>query len=184
MKTLTICLYGAANEDIDPNYIKQTEVLGKELATHGHSMIYGGGGTGLMGAAARGVSSANGKIISVLPHFMKDYEGLYEDYTEIIRTETMAQRKEIMEDRADAFIVVPGGIGTMDEFFQAITLVSLDRKSAPIVLFNIDGYYDSIIAFIEDGIAKGFIHSGVRELCMVCNQAEDIIDAIESSLSA
>lgn len=183
MKNLTICVYGAANQNIDPIYIEQTEILGRELASHGHSMIYGGGGTGLMGAAARGVSSANGKIISVLPHFMKDYEGLYEDYTEIIRTETMAQRKEIMEERADAFIVLPGGIGTMDEFFQAITLVALDRKSAPIVLFNIDGYYDSIITFIEEGIAKGFINHQVRELCMVRNQAEEVIDAIEYSLS-
>ena len=135
MEKLTICVYGAASDNIDAIYMEETEKLGKEIAEHQHKIIYGGGASGLMGACARGVTQANGVIIGVVPFFMDGIEDLNDNCTEIIRTKTMSERKQIMEDRADAFVIVPGGIGTLDEFFQILTLVELKQKKAPIVLF-------------------------------------------------
>jgi uncharacterized protein (TIGR00730 family) len=95
----------------------------------------------------------------------------------------MAQRKEIMEDNADAFVIVPGGIGTFDEFFQVLTLRELDRLDDPIVLLNVDGFYDSLIQVIHDGIETGFIRPKVQYLFSVCNTSEEAIQAIEAELS-
>jgi len=179
MSRLTICMYGAASSNIDDIYIREIEKLGREIGSRHHRLIYGGGATGLMGACARGVSAAGGEIIGVAPSFMSDYELLNESCTELIRTETMGERKEIMEARSDAFIIAPGGIGTLDEFFQILTLTELKRKSAPIILYNINGYYDDLIHFIEICIHKGFIRVGVKDLYRVCTAPAEALDMIE-----
>ena len=109
---MNICLYGASSPDIDSRYIEAVEALGRQMARRGHSMVYGGGANGLMGAAARGMSAEGGHITGVAPKFFDNPGILYEKCDDFIFTETMAERKQIMEDRADAFLVVPGGIGT------------------------------------------------------------------------
>ncbi|MBQ9157637.1 MAG: TIGR00730 family Rossman fold protein [Eubacterium sp.] len=176
---MTICVYGAASSNIDDIYIAETERLGRELGARRHKLIYGGGASGLMGACARGVAAASGEVIGVVPKFMSAFEALNRDCTEFIETETMSERKDIMESRADAFIIVPGGIGTMDEFFQVLTLEELKRKSAPIILFNINGYYDTLIHFIDDCVKKGFIRVAVKDLFRVCDDPNDALDIIE-----
>ena len=180
MKKKKICIYGAASNKIDSSFIWQGEELGRLIAVHGHTMIYGGGATGMMGACARGVTEGNGILIGVIPDFMKDYEELYDQCTKMIRTHTMSGRKELMEKLADAFVITPGGIGTMDEFFQALTLAYLDQKKAPIIIFNINGFYDSLLEYIEQGIRKGFIQERVRELFVVKNKPLDVLAAIDS----
>lgn len=182
MAKLTICMYGAASDNIDSIYITETERLGEEIAQHHHRLIYGGGASGLMGACARGAAKKGGMIIGVVPGFMNEMEPINPDCTEIIHTETMGERKQVMEDNADAFIIVPGGIGTFDEFFQILTLTELKRKSAPIVLFNINGFYNDLISFINFGIEKGFIREGVRDLFHVSNTAPETLDIIEKAL--
>ncbi len=138
----TICLYGAASDRISDDYRDDVFALGAEMGKRGHKMIYGAGATGLMGAAARGMDSVGGHVIGVTPHFMHELEPVY-DCTELINTETMAERKNIMEKYGEAFVIVPGGIGTFDEFFQVLTLKELGRLGKkPIVLFNVDGYYN------------------------------------------
>lgn len=129
MKNITICIYGAASDNIDKIYKTNGEELGREIARRGHTLLFGSGACGLMGACARGAESLGGNIVGVMPAFMEEYEGIYRNCTERIITETMAERKSIMEERSDAFIITPGGIGTLDEFFQILTLVDLDRKS-------------------------------------------------------
>ena len=182
MAKLTICMYGAASDNIDSFYITETEKLGEEIAQRHHRLIYGGGATGLMGACARGAARKGGTIIGVVPGFMNEMEPINSNCTEIIHTETMGERKQIMEDNADAFVIAPGGVGTLDEFFQILTLTELRRKSAPIVLFNTNGFYDDLISFIYVGIEKGFIREGVRELFHVCNTAPEAMDMIEKTL--
>lgn len=177
-----VCLYGAASDAVGAEYIAATEALGREIAARGWGMIYGGGGTGMMGAAARGVASGGGKIISVLPRFMSQYESLFEGYTEKITTETMAERKRIMEEGADAFLITPGGVGTMDEFFQVLTLKTLDRHEKPIVLYNINGFYNKQIEFLEQGIAEGFISPACRHAFVVCDTPQAAMDAVMISL--
>ena len=134
---MNVTLYGAASESIDRIYIDRVEELGLALANEGHTMIFGGGASGLMGAAARGMQKGKGKIIGVIPHFIHEFEPVYDGCTELIHTETMAERKDEMEGLADAFIIVPGGIGTFDELFQILTLKVLKQHDKPIILYNV-----------------------------------------------
>ena len=178
----TICVYGAARDDIAPVFMEETEKLGRLIGTHGHKLIYGAGATGLMGAVARGMTEVNGHIIGVTPHFMHKFEPVYE-CTWTIETKTMAKRKNVMESNADAFIVVPGGIGTFDEFFQILTLKELGQlKSKPIVLLNIDGYYSGLYNFMITAGEKGFLRDGVFEMFALCDTPEDALDVIERQL--
>ena len=132
---MKITVYGAASDRIDRIYIDRVEELGEELAHRGHTMVFGAGSTGLMGAAARGVARGGGKIIGVTPRFMHTLEPVSDLCTERIETETMSDRKDMMESLADAFVIVPGGIGTFDEFFQILTLRVLGRHNKPIILY-------------------------------------------------
>lgn len=114
---MNICVYGAASDEIDKIYTAEAEKLGEKMAKCGHSLVFGGGAGGMMGAAARGIHKNGGNIIGVVPTFFNVDGILFEHCNEMIRTETMRERKQIMEDRADAFIMTPGGIGTFEEFF-------------------------------------------------------------------
>ena len=179
MGKMTICVYGAASNKIDPVFITETEKLGEEIARRHHQIIYGGGASGVMGACARGAAREGGTVIGVVPNFMDEFEIINNNCTEIIRTETMSERKDVMEDHADAFIIAPGGIGTFDEFFQILTLAELGRKNAPIVIYNTDGYYDDMIVFMKKCTEKGFIRERALSLFRLCTTAEEAIDAIE-----
>ena len=145
---MNITLYGAASDRIDRVYFEGVEALGRAIAKRGHTMVFGAGSTGLMGAAAKGVAAEGGRIIGVTPHFMHELEPVSDLCTELIATKTMAERKTIMEEMADAFVIVPGGIGTFDEFFQILTLKVLGRHSKPIILYNIKGFWDTHCAFV------------------------------------
>ena len=178
-----ICMYGAARETIAPHYISETEKLGRLIASHGHKMIYGAGASGLMGAAARGMTAENGYIIGVTPHFMHKFEPIY-NCTEIIETKTMAERKNVMEQNADAFIVVPGGVGTFDEFFQILTLKELDQlANKPIILFNIDGYYKELCDMMLASHNKGFLRDGALKLFTVCDSPDEAVAEVERQLA-
>lgn len=182
MGKMTICVYGAASDKIDSVFITETEKLGEEIARRHHQIIYGGGASGVMGACARGAAREGGTVIGVVPNFMDEFEIINKNCTEIIRTETMSQRKDVMESHADAFVIAPGGIGTFDEFFQILTLVELGRQSAPIAIYNIDGYYDDIILFLKECTEKGFIRERALTLFRVCSTAEETVDAIEEMI--
>ena len=177
---MNICLYGASSNTIDEKYIKQTEAFGEILAERGHTLVYGAGAGGLMGAAARGVQKKGGKIIGVAPSFFNVDGILFEDCTEMIYTETMRERKGIMEQKADAFVMVPGGIGTFDEFFEILTLKQLGRHNKPIAIFNQNGYYDSITALLENAIKEGFMTEKNRELLGVFEKAEELLSYFEN----
>lgn len=177
---MTICVYGAASNRIDDIYINAVEELGKKIAQRGHSVVYGAGAGGLMGAIARGMYAENGKIIGVAPTFF-DVDGvLFENCTELIYTETMRERKQIMENHADAFIMVPGGIGTFDEFFEILTLKQLKRHNKAMAVFNINGYYDNLEAMMKNGVSHGFISSETLSIYKVMTDADEILDYIES----
>ena len=177
---MNICLYGASSNTIDEKYIKQTEEFGEVLASRGHSLVYGAGAGGLMGAAARGVYKKGGKIIGVAPSFFNVDGVLFEHCTEMIYTETMRERKEIMENRADAFVMVPGGIGTFDEFFEILTLKQLGRHNKPIAIFNQNGYYNSITALLENAIKEGFMTEKNRKLLGVFETGEELLSYFEN----
>ena len=177
---MNICLYGASSNTIDEKYIKQTEAFGETLAQRGHTLVYGAGAGGLMGAAARCVHKKGGEIIGVAPSFFNVDGILFENCTEMIYTETMRERKQIMEQKADAFVMVPGGIGTFDEFFEILTLKQLGRHNKPIAIFNQNGYYDSITALLDNAIKEGFMTEKNRELLGVFESGEELLSYFEN----
>lgn len=176
---MNITLYGSASDKIDRAYIEGVEKLGRAMAKRGHTMVFGAGSMGLMGAAARGMYHAGGKIIGVTPHFMHTLEPVSDLCTELIATDTMAERKIIMEEKADAFIITPGGTGTLDEFFQILTLKILGRHDKPIVLYNINGFWDSMLGVIGAMILKNFISPDVAGDFCICETPESVFAAIE-----
>jgi TIGR00730 family protein len=173
---MRICVYGASSSNIDEFYIAKTYELGLELAKNGIGMVYGGGMNGLMGAAARGMHDGGAEIIGVAPTFFKVDGVLYENCTELIHTQTMRQRKQIMEEKADGFIVLPGGFGTLDEFFEILTLKQLERHNKPIIIFNIKGYYDNLWEFIEFAITEGFVKEACKELTFMTSSPAELLD--------
>ena len=181
---MNICLYGASSSAIAKAYVNPTEELGAKIAERGHTLIYGGGAAGLMGAAARGAYSRGGEIIGVVPSFLNVDGILFDNCTELIFTETMRERKALMEQKSDAFIMTPGGVGTFDEFFEILTLKQLGRHSKPIAVFNINGYFDSLIAQLENAVHKQFMNPEIFELFISTDRADRLIDYLENSVSS
>lgn len=179
---MRICVFGAASPTIDPEYMEKVEALGKEMALRGHSLVFGGGGHGLMGAAAKGVKNGGGYILGVIPEFFgeEDVEIVYPHCDELIEPETMRQRKQIMEDNSDAFIVVPGGIGTFEEFFEILTLKQLCRHNKPIAIYNVKNYYSELNTLMETAIQKNFVHENCRSLYMVTDDTEKLFEYVEA----
>ena len=181
---MNICLYGASSSAIAKAYVNPTEELGAKIAKRGHTLIYGGGAAGLMGAAARGAYSRGGEIIGVVPSFLNVDGILFDNCTELIFTETMRERKALMEQKSDAFIMTPGGVGTFDEFFEILTLKQLGRHSKPIAIFNINGYFDSLISQLENAVHKQFMNPEIFELFISTDRADRLIDYLENSVSS
>lgn len=176
---MNVCVYGASSTQIDQEYIEQTERLGEELSAHGHTLVYGAGGAGLMGAVARGVKRGDGYIIGIVPSFLKVDGILYDKCDEMIYTETMRERKQMMEERSQAFIVTPGGIGTFEEFFEIYTLKQLGRHNKPIVLFNINGYYDAIISMLRQAVDEKFMREESLCLLTIATTVDEVIEQID-----
>ena len=180
---MQICVYGASSNDINPIYLQAGSELGCAMAKRGHGLVFGGGETGLMGAVARGMHSFGGYMLGVAPKFF-DIEGvLYQQCTEFIFTETMRERKSIMEERADAFVMTPGGIGTFEEFFEILTLRQLGRHNKPIAILNTAGYYEPLIQMLEQAIEQGFMRPECRSLCGWFDTPDALLDYLESDAS-
>lgn len=177
---MNICVYGASSNAIDKKYIEVTEELGRRMAERGHNLVFGGGAGGLMGAVVRGVYEKGGYIVGVAPTFFNVDGILFENCNEMIRTETMRQRKQIMEDRADAFIMTPGGMGTFEEFFEILTLKQLGRHKKAIAVLNIDGYYDAMENMIVNAIEGKFMTEACGKLYTTFTDIDKMLDYIES----
>ena len=177
---MKICVYGAASNEIDKSFLTAGEKLGREMGKRNHSLVFGGGASGLMGAVARGISEENGEIVGIAPSFFNVDGILFEKCSEMIYTDTMRERKMLMESKSDAFIVTPGGIGTFEEFFEILTLRSLDRHKKPIAILNTNGYYDNLIEFLENGVKQNFLKSANLELFFVSENENEILDYLEN----
>lgn len=181
---MNICVFGAASSEIDDKYIKAVEIMGESLAKAGHNLVFGAGGQGLMGAAARGFKKGKANITGIIPEFFKDadIEAIYEHCDELIYTDTMRERKAKMEDMADAFIIVPGGIGTFEEFFEVLTLKQLGRHKKTIAIYNIDGYYDAMEAMLERSVNEHFIRENCQLLYSCFSDLQSMIDYLEADI--
>lgn len=177
---MNICVFGSSSENIDREFLDTAKNLGKELAKRGNGVVFGAGKYGVMGATARGVSTENGTLIGVSPKFFLEMDVLYEDCTELIYTETMRERKGIMEDKSDAFIICAGGMGTFEEFFEVLTLKQLRRHSKPIIIYNVKGYYDPLIAMLDNAVKNGFMTEDCNLLYTVAKTEQEVFDQLEN----
>ena len=177
---MKICIFGASSEQIEKIYIDTAESLGKAAAVRGDAVIFGAGKYGVMGAAARGVSAVKGELIGVSPKFFIEDKVLYDGCTELVFTETMRERKAIMEDRADAFVICAGGIGTFEEFFEVLTLKQLRRHSKPIVIYNVNGYYDSLLNMMKKSVSEGFMSDECLKLYTVADTEQEVFEQIDN----
>lgn len=179
---MRICVFGAASKSIDDKYMKATEEMGKALADRDHDLVFGGGANGLMGAAARGFRTGKAHIVGIIPRFFirEEIEAVSDACDETITPESMRERKLLMEDIADAFIIVPGGIGTLEEFFEILTLKQLCRHNKPIAVYDQFGYYAELELLIKACIEKSFLKEKCKELYFISSDLQEIIDYIET----
>ena len=166
------CVYGGANDKIASKHKEKIEELGRIIAKSGFSLVYGAGATGCMGAVARGVREQGGFVMGITPDFISEFEEIFDCDNKVL-VDTMAERKTLMEKHADVFFIAPGGIGTMDEFFQVLTLKYLRRIDVPIVILNLEGFYDTLIALIDDLVRQGAVTQEIHKLYDVVTDVND-----------
>ncbi|MDX2144423.1 MAG: TIGR00730 family Rossman fold protein [Rhodospirillaceae bacterium] len=167
----------------DPAYREAAVALGRAMAASGTALVFGGGRVGLMGATADAVLAGGGTVIGVIPEFLRDKELAHPAAQEMIVVPDMHTRKRIMFERADAFCILPGGIGTLDEFFEIITWRQLHRHNKPIVVLNTNGYWDHMKGLLETIITRGFAHEGHSHLVDFVARPEDVLPLIELELA-
>ena len=175
---MNICLYGSGSRKIDEIYTDAAYELGCEMALKGHTLVFGGGNTGMMGACAKGVHDNNGKSIGIAPEWIGEFEPLCEECSDFIYVDTMDERKNEFVKNSDAFIISPGGIGTLDEFFEIITLKKLKQHDKEIIVFNINGFYDKMLEMIDEMGERGFLYKQ-SEIFKTANSIDEIFECLE-----
>lgn len=175
---MRICLYGSGSTEIDEIYTNAAYKLGCMMAQKGHTLVFGGGDTGMMGACAHGVQDTNGKSIGIAPKWIENFEPLCKECSEFIYVDSMDERKNKFLENSDAFIITPGGIGTLDEFFEIITLKKLEQHDKEIIVFNIDGFYNKMFDMIDDMAQKGFLYNQY-EIFKIAETIEEIFSYLE-----
>lgn len=175
-----IAVFCSSSNAIDPSFIPIAETVGQGLAREGHTLVYGGGDVGLMGATARSATEEGGTVIGVIPEKLESREGLYTLADELIITDTMSERKQTIYDRSDAFLVLPGGYGTLEEFMEVLTLRHLGYHNHPIVLVNEGGFFDTLINFFDELFEQKFARVDIRESAYIAESANDAMAFIRS----
>ena len=176
-----LCVYCASSDRLDPKYAEAAAAVGREMVRRGWGLVYGGGKVGLMGAVAKAVKTSGGRVVGVIPEFMKVKELAYEGADEMHSVVTMRERKLMMETRADAFVALPGGWGTIEEIMEILTLRQLDVLRKPVVIFNQDGFYDELLKFFDRMIAEKFNKPSNLQLFTVATTVEEIFTQLETS---
>ncbi|MEE4208552.1 MAG: TIGR00730 family Rossman fold protein [Parvularcula sp.] len=180
-KLRSLCVYCGSRFGTDPRYQKAAEDLGRLTAEAGLRLVFGGGEQGLMGVVARAARDAGAPVLGIIPRFLQEKEGLL-DNIESREVETMHERKIMMFDECEAFCALPGGIGTLEETIEVLSWASLAIHKKPIVLCNVDGYWDPLIDLIEHMVTGGFAYPGLQESMVVVDRPEDVIGAAEAHL--
>jgi uncharacterized protein (TIGR00730 family) len=178
MKRITVfCGSSQGNDEI---YKLQATLLGQTLAKQNIELVYGGANVGLMGAVADGVLSEGGKVIGVLPDFLRSKEIAHKGLTELIFVESMHERKNKMNDLCDGVIALPGGFGTLEEFFEMLTWAQLGLHKKPIAILNIEGFYDDLLNLVQKMVDKGFLKEVNQKMLLVSNNIDDLISEMRN----
>ena len=178
---MDICVFAATSDLLAPEFYEAAEALGKLIGRNACRLVYGGGMSGLMGACARGVIAADGKLLGVSPNYFNEPGVLYTESGDFVFTDTMRERKQYMDDHSEAVILLPGGIGSMDEFFEILTLKHLGRSRKPIAILNTLHYYDPLLLFLNQAAKMKFMGEDVLEEFRVCDTPEAAIEHVLNS---
>ena len=174
-----ICVFCGSSVGADPKYLAEAKSLGQQMAGGGWGLVYGGTSVGLMGATADAVLSGGAEVIGVLPQALQDREIAHRGLTKLHLVGSMHERKALMASLSDAFIALPGGYGTLDEFFEIVTWAQLKIHSKPCVLINTDGYYDFLLRFLEHAVREEFVKPANRRLIQVARDSTEALRWIE-----
>ncbi len=178
----SICVYCGSSDGTDPAMLAAAEALGVAMGEAGLALVYGGGNNGLMGAVARAVLSAGGQVTGIIPDFLRDKERMLDGAQEMIVVPDMHTRKRLMFERADAFVALPGGIGTLEELVEQMTWVQLDRHAKPVVIADIAGFWRPLLSLIAHMRQNGFIRPAAEVRYQVAETVPDIIPMIRATL--
>lgn len=178
----SVCVYCGSRDGILPDYAQAATDLGAALAAENWRLVYGAGDVGLMGRVARAAQQAGGETFGVIPQHLVDQEVGKADLTRYIVTETMHERKKVMFVNADAVVVLPGGAGSLDEVFEAMTWRQLGLHTKPILLLNVAGYWDPLIDLIDHVIAQGFAGTDIRDTLHVASDVPAALEALRAAL--
>lgn len=179
---MNVCVFGSASDKINAKFIEAGERLGENLAKRGHKLVFGAGAQGMMGAVARGFKKGDGKVLGIIPKFFeeKGYEGIFYESDRLVYTQSMSERKMTMGNMCDAYIIVPGGIGTFEEFFEVLTLKQLGVHRKAIVVFDMLGYYKEMNQMMDAAIKKEFVKDECEKLYSTFSTEEEVINYIEN----
>ncbi len=175
-----VCVYCGSSAGADPRFMDAAETLGQTLAKADIDLVYGGGKLGLMGASAQAALKAGGRVTGIIPDFLKAVEVQFEDVTELLVTRSMHERKQLMFERADAFVALPGGIGTLEETIEMLTWAQLGRHGKPIVLVNIADYWTPLLTLFNHMVDQGFVGEGSRELWISVDDVAEVLPILEA----
>jgi uncharacterized protein (TIGR00730 family) len=178
--SLAICVYCGSGDGRDPRYIASAEALGAAIGQSGHRLVYGGGDRGLMGTIARATKAAGGHVTGIIPHFLMSKEKLNASADEVILVDDMHQRKMQMFDRSDAFVALPGGVGTLEELVEQMTWAQLGRHKKPIIMADIAGFWRPMMDLLAHMRMEGFIRDGLEVQTLTAEKIEDVVPMIEA----
>lgn len=176
----SVCLFCGSSDLSDPTYTEAARTFGAQTAAAGWRLVYGGGGVGLMGASARAAHAAGGRVLGVMPGFLRSRERLF-DEVETVIVPSMHERKTIMYDQSDAFVVAPGGVGTLEEAIEVLSWKRLDLHSKPVIFLNLNGFWEPLLAVMEHSIAERMTPPTFREAWVVCDTVEAAITTMQSA---
>ncbi|HEY0926686.1 TIGR00730 family Rossman fold protein [Brevundimonas sp.] len=176
----SVCLFCGSSDRSDPVYTVAAQEFGALTAAAGWRLVYGGGGVGLMGASARAAHEAGGRVLGVMPGFLRSRERLFDEVETLVVT-SMHERKTIMYDQSDAFVVAPGGVGTLEEVIEVLSWKRLDLHHKPVIFLNINGFWDTLLAAIETGIEQKMTPDTFRQAYSVVNTVEEAIALMQSA---
>jgi len=181
---LSVCVFCSSAPGLPAVYHDAARALGRELARRGHRLVFGGARVGLMGELARAVHAAGGRIFGAIPRSLVEREIAYEAADELVVTDSLRQRKAEMDARADAFVALPGGFGTLEELLEVVALRQLRLHDRPVVLVDTAGYWDPFLAMVRAMVAQGFVPAGEGRLFAVATTAEQAVDLAEQAAPA
>jgi uncharacterized protein (TIGR00730 family) len=178
-----VCVFCGSSTTLAPEFLELAAALGTELARRGHTLVSGGGRVGMMGAVTAAARAAGGRTVGVIPEVLSGYEIADGDSDELTVTASMAARKNLMMAKSDAFVSLPGGIGTLDELFEVWTTRSLGLHAKPIVLLDPDGFYAGLLSWLADAGRHGFVRPVSAELLVTCRSVTEAVDLVEQALA-